>query len=154
MQETVSVYQLITRLCDNLIKESEYEVEGYTLRNARSTAFNVLLKSNCEQIPNDEKLVQELQFTSFELSLANRNKDSKHVNQFIEILRGNTSKIDSSCWFLLHLKNIDPDPEKDTLKVISHPFAPSVILAVIYSLLQFTFSRMGQISSRYHRILD
>jgi hypothetical protein len=118
MQESVSVYQLITRLCDCLIKESECEVEGFTVRNARSTAFNVLLKSNCEQVPDDEKLTQELQFASFELSLASRNRDSKHVNQFIEILNGNQSEINSSCWLLLHLKNIDPDPEKATLKVI------------------------------------
>lgn len=118
MHDSVSVYQLITKLCASLIKESDEEVEGFTVKDAKSLAFNVLLKSNCDEVPGDEKLFEELQFASFELSLANRKKESTAVNQFVETLKENPAKVESSCWFLLHLKNIDPDPANGNHQVI------------------------------------
>jgi hypothetical protein len=105
-----SVYQLITKLCSSLIKESEDSAEGFSLNSAKSIAFKVLLQNNnCVEIPEDEDLLQELQFASFELSLANRNKDSKDVNQFIERFKEKPKGLESISWLLVHLKNIDPE---------------------------------------------
>ena len=113
-----SVYSLITQLCSSLIKESEENVENFSLNCAKQIAFNVLLKNNCGDVPDDEQLVKELQFTSFELSLANKVKESKVVNQFIDELKEKQPKEIS--WLLLNLKNIDPDPDSEKQKVRNH----------------------------------
>lgn len=121
MNETASVYQLITKLCASVIKESNESVEGFDLNCAKRIAFQILLK-NFHEIPECENLVQELQFTSFELTLANRIKESKQVNSFIDEIEKQPAEQVSVCWLLLHLKNIDPDPEnaKHQVKTIIH----------------------------------
>lgn len=116
MNET-SVYQLITKLCSSLLKESEESVEGFNLNSAKSIAFKNLLQNNYGVLPDDEELLEELQFASFELSLANKNKDSKVVNQFIERFKENSKGLESILWLLVRLKNIDPDPESEKRKV-------------------------------------
>lgn len=110
MNET-SVYQLISRLCANLIKESDDSCEGFSLNCAKSIAFQVLLKNDIKESCNLEQLMFELQFASFELLLANRHKDSKQLNQFVEQVKENPDGVESISTLLLHLKNIDPDPE-------------------------------------------
>lgn len=112
MNETASVYQLISSLCSCLIKESDESDEGLSLNCAKQIAFQVLLKNNFEEIPDSENLIQELQFSSFELTLANRDEESKQVSRFVEEFQEKLPEIGSICWLLLHLKNIDPDPEK------------------------------------------
>ena len=119
MDETASVYQLVTKLCTNLIKETEEGVEGFNVNCAKRIAFNVLLKNNFGEIPNNEKLLQELQFSSFELLLASRIKDSKVVNQFIEEISVNsTTGLESIVWLLMHLKNIDPESAKNQVRML------------------------------------
>ena len=112
-----SVYSLIKQLCSSLIKESEESVENFSLNCAKKIAFNTLLKNNCGDVPDDEQLLKELQFASFELSIVNKIKESKVVNQFIDELNEKPKEI---CWLLLHLKNIDPDPESEKQKVSNH----------------------------------
>lgn len=119
MNEPPSVYQLVTKLCQSLIKETDEEVEGFSLNCAKSAAFSVLLKNNFEDVAESEKLIQELQFSSFALSLASRGSDAKQVNEFIELLKQTSADVDTTvCWLLVHLRNIDPDPEKARLQVI------------------------------------
>lgn len=106
MNESKSVYHLIGKLCTNLIKESEENVEGFGL----SKAFEILLRSNdcdCDR----EKLVEELQFASFELLLANRCDDSEQISQVIDKLKDTSQDFEQICWLLVHLKNIDPDQD-------------------------------------------
>lgn len=112
-----SVYSLVTQLCSSLVKESEESVENFSLNCAKKIAFQVLLKNNCGDVLDDEQLLKELQFTSFELSLVNKVKESKVVNQFIDELKEKPKEI---CWLLLHLKNIDPDPDSEKQKVSNH----------------------------------
>lgn len=111
MNEATSVYNLVSRLCTSVIKESEDNVEGFTLKDAKCVAFQTLLKNHFSEIPDREALIQELLFSSFELSLAGRNDKSKQVNDFIEQVKEGPSGIDAICWLLVSLKNIDPDPE-------------------------------------------
>ena len=118
MNETVSVYQLISRLCSSLLQESDENDEGLSLNNAKQIAFQILLKSNFDEVPDSENLIKELQFTSFELSLAERHENSKQLNNFIDEHEGKLSGIESILWLLLHLKNIDPDPENSKHQVI------------------------------------
>lgn len=108
MNESASVYQLVTRLCSSLIKESDECPEGFTLNCAKAIAFKNLLGNNVDE---SQDLLSELQFASFELSLANRNKDSKQVNEFAELLKAGPSEVEPICLLLVNLKNIDPDPE-------------------------------------------
>lgn len=118
MNEEASVFQLITALCANIIKEVDENAEKLSLNAARSAAYQILLKNNHREILDREKILEELQFSSFELSLAGRNDDSKEVIQFIEDLKDKSSDIESICSLLVHLKNIDPDPENDKHQVI------------------------------------
>lgn len=116
--EVLSVYQLITRLCSSLIKETDEIVDGFDLNSAKRIAFEVLMKSNIREIPESEKLIQELQFSSFELSLVNRHKDSQRVNEFIEDIKTKASEsVELISWCLVHLKNIDPNPDEHQVKV-------------------------------------
>lgn len=108
MNEATSVYSLVSRLCTSVIKESD---ESVTLKNAKCIAFQTLLKNHFSAIPDREALIQELLFSSFELSLAGRNDKSKQVNDFIEKVKEGPSGTDAICWLLVSLKNIDPDPE-------------------------------------------
>lgn len=106
-----SVYQLITQLCSSLLKEPEEFVEGFDLKSAKKIAFEVLLKNHFFEIPESENLIKELQFSSFELSIANRYKDAQHVNDFIEEVKAKPSVIETISWCLVHLKNIDQSDE-------------------------------------------
>lgn len=151
MNETESVYQLITKLCKSVIKESNESVEGFDLNCAKRIAFQILLKNNFREISEKENLVQELQFSSFELSLANRVKESKQVNSFIEEIKQQASRHESICWLILHLKNIDSDPE--TVKHQVHYFLlirlASCVLTYFYFFKPF---RPIKISSKFRRI--
>lgn len=118
MNETKSVYLLISKLCANVIKEQREHIEGYDLNCAKRTAFEILLKNNFHEIPENEKLVQELQFSSFELSLAKRSSESKKLNSIAEKIREQPEN-ESIYWLLLHLKqNIEPGFDKLKHQVI------------------------------------
>lgn len=119
MNEVLSVYQLITRLCSSLIKESDEFVD---VNSAKKIAFEALLKSNIREIPESEKLIQELQFSSFELSLANRHKEAERVNEFIEDVKASES-VELISWCLIHLKNIDPNPDEHQVKITLNSFS-------------------------------
>lgn len=113
MDESLSVYQLITNLCSSLIKETGEIVDGFDLNSAKKIAFEVLLKNNFREIPENESLIQELQFSLFELSLANRYKDAQQVTDFIESIKTiQSSDVESISWCLIHLKNIDQEQEE------------------------------------------
>lgn len=111
MNETASVYNLISGLCGNLLKECGEKVDGFTLNDAKRSAFQILLKTNVSEAPDSEKLLEELQFVSFEMSLANKNKESKMINQVVDTISDKPPEFLQVCWLLLQLKNIDPDPE-------------------------------------------
>lgn len=113
MDESLSVYQLITNLCSSLIKETGEIIDGFDLNSAKKIAFEVLLKNNFREIPENEILIQELQFSLFELSLANRYKDAQQVTDFIESIKTiQSSDVESISWCLIHLKNIDQEQEE------------------------------------------
>lgn len=118
MNETPSFYQLFTALCSNIVKETE-SAESFSLNAAKSVGFQVLLKNNHQEFADREKIVDELHFSSFELSLAGRNDDSKKLNQFIDEFQDKPEGIESICSLLLHLKNIDPDPVNAKHQVIT-----------------------------------
>lgn len=111
MNENASVFRLINSLCSSLIEESDVNGEALTLKRAKQIAFQVLLKKNFDNVIK-EKLIEELQFTSFELSLADRTYDSEQIDNFIEACKDKPTELYSICWLLLDLKNIDPDPVK------------------------------------------
>lgn len=114
MNDTASVYEQVGRLCASLIKESSDDVEkdeNLSVNSAKRIAFEILLKTNVGEVPDNEKLLQELQFASFELSLAKKNKESKQINQVIEKIGDKSPEFLQVCWLLLQLKNIDPDPD-------------------------------------------
>lgn len=113
MNEALSVYQLITRLCSSLIKEPGEIVDGFDISAAKRIAFEILLKNNIRDIPETEKLIQELQFSSFELSFVNRHKEAQRVNEFIEDIKTKASEsVELISWCLVHLKSIDPNAEE------------------------------------------
>lgn len=112
MNESLSVYELVTRLCSSVVKESDESVDGFDLNTAKRIAFEVLLKNNFQSVPESENLIQELQFSSFELSLANKHKEAKQVTDFIENVKNNASDVESITWCLVHLKSIDPEQEE------------------------------------------
>lgn len=113
MNEPTSLYPLIIKLCSSLLKESEESVEDFSLKRAKSVAFDVLLHKKFDEISDDEQLLNELQFASFELMLANKKKDSMAVNEFIEEFKKKPNELESIVWLLVHLKNIDPDPDSE-----------------------------------------
>lgn len=118
MNETSSFYSLFTALCSNIVKEVDESEESYSLNEAKSVGFQVLLKNNHQEFADREKILEELQFSSFELSLAGKNDDSKKLNKFIEQFRDNSEGIESICSLLVHLKNIDPNPVEHQVTTI------------------------------------
>lgn len=132
MNETASVYRLISSLCSSLVKESDNSDEGLSLSRAKQLAFAVLLKNHYDETSDSEKLLQELQFASFELQFANRNDESKEVNDFIDKLEKKWPEIDSICWLLLHLKNIDPEKAKHQVINIIQIFVFSYFESCIF----------------------
>lgn len=145
MNEDASVYQLISRLCASLIKESDEGVEGLSLNCAKSIAFKILLQSK-SQILEPENLIKECQFREFELSLANRHKDAKQVNQFVELVKGDSSAFSAVSWLLVSLANIDPDPEFVKHQASSHVGIDQTLL-----IINFSFLRTRKTSSKSHR---
>jgi hypothetical protein len=112
MNESPSVYQLVTRLCVSLIQESDENLEGFTVNSAKRIAFEEILRNHKSDDPADdelENLIIELQFASFELSLANRNKDSRQVNEYIEVVKEKPKAYENISSLLVKLKNIDPE---------------------------------------------
>lgn len=144
MNETTSVYQLISNLCSCLTKELDENDDRLSLNSAKQIAFQVLLKNNFGEIPDNEKLIQELQFTSFELTLANRISDSEEVNCFIEDNKEKWPIIEPTCWLLLHLKNIDPDPQKAKHQVIKLNSTLLTSISITFSVC--LINRMNEIS--------
>lgn len=111
MNDTASVYHQISRLCGSLLKEGE-KVEGFSVNDAKRIAFEILLcKTNVSEAPDSEKLLEELQFVSFEMLLANKSNESKTINQVVDTISEKPPEFLQVCWLLLQLKNIDPDPE-------------------------------------------
>lgn len=121
MKDNASVYQLITKLCASIIKESNDRVEGSSLNRAKSVAFEILLQNDQKYENNLEQLMFELQFASFQLSLANRSKESKQLCQFIDENKANFASFESIGFLLLGLKNIDPDPAKHQVREARMP---------------------------------
>lgn len=114
MNDTASVYEQVGRLCASLIKESSETVDKDVIlpvKSAKRIAFEILLKTNVGEAPDSDRLLQELQFASFEMSLAKKNAESKQINAVIEKIDEKSSEFRHVCWLLLQLKNIDPDPE-------------------------------------------
>lgn len=114
MNDSSSVYEQVGRLCASLIKESADAVEkdaNLSVNGAKRIAFEILLKTNVGEAPDKDKLLQELQFASFELSLAKKNKESNQINEVIEKIGEKPPEFLQVCWLLLQLKNIDSDPE-------------------------------------------
>ncbi|XP_070499748.1 uncharacterized protein Grip163 [Chironomus tepperi] len=101
----MSVYQLINKLCVELIKESE--CDEIKLQSARKIAFEVLLKKSFNESLLLEKTVEDYQFTRFELALHNKTKELDKLDHFIDVLRENENSLLSVSAFLILLKNID-----------------------------------------------
>lgn len=111
MSETQSVYQLITRLCTCLIKESDEQLD---INRIKSVAFRELLTSDCEKSSIDrEKLLSEVEFVTFELKLAKKLRESNELVEFSENL---DEELQSMFWLLLSLRSIDPE-ETSRMKV-------------------------------------
>lgn len=114
MSETQSVYQLISKLCSCLIKESDDNVENLDLNRVKSVAFKALLTVDCEKnIIDREKLLEEIDFVTFELKLVKKLRESSEIVDFSKNL---CDGIDPVYWLLLTLRNIDPE-ENSRLKV-------------------------------------
>lgn len=110
MSETQSVYHLVSRLCSCLIKESD---EILDLNRVKSVAFRELLTSDCGSLIDRERLLEEVDFVTFELKLAKKLRESREVLEFTENV---TEDLESIYWLLLSLRNIDPE-ESSRLKV-------------------------------------
>lgn len=111
MSETQSVYQLVSKLCSCLIEESD---EVVCLNQVKSVAFKTLLLSNEKHIPDREKLLEEVEFASFELKLAKRVRESIEIQEFTDNLSESHETI---FWLLLNLRNIDSELESSKRKV-------------------------------------
>lgn len=111
MNDTASVYHQVSKLCGSLLKESGEKVDGFTQSDAKRIAFEVLLKTNVADAPDREKLLEELQFVSFEMLLANKADESKKISQVVDTIDEKPPEFLQVCWLLLQLKNIDPNPE-------------------------------------------
>ncbi|CAG9804580.1 unnamed protein product [Chironomus riparius] len=103
----MSVYQLINKLCIELIKESE--CDEIKLQTARKIAFEVLLKKSFNQSLLLEKTIEDYQFTGFELTLHNRKKELDKLDCYIDVLKENPSSLLPISAFLILLKNIDSE---------------------------------------------
>lgn len=102
----MSVYQLIKELCSTLIKESDNE--GCDLATAKRIAFETLLKNS--QNSNEgklslEKLVEDFQFSSFELMLVNRRDDAAKVDTYVEKIKEHEQLLLPISSLLLNLKD-------------------------------------------------
>lgn len=115
----MSIYQLINKLCVELIKDCD--CDEIDIKQARKIAFEVLLKKSVHhENLLLEKTVEDYQFTSFELSLNNKSKQIDAVDQFIELLKENSNILLPAAAFLIHLKNIDSNEIRN--EVCSLPF--------------------------------
>lgn len=115
MNETSSVYQLVTRLCSSLIKDADDNDEKLPLKSAKCVAFKELLKYNCTDV-DPENISKELEFAAFELMLAERSKDAKQINEFTELISKEKGNYGNISWMILQLKNIDPDGGKQQVR--------------------------------------
>lgn len=121
MSETQSVYQLVSKLCSCIIEESEEVVDNVKLNCAKSVAFKALLLSGYEKnIPDREKLLEEVNFVSFELKLAKRIREANELQDYVENLGENYEGI---FWLLLNLRNIDSNTESEKRKVRKSKFS-------------------------------
>jgi hypothetical protein len=132
MSETQSVYQLITKLCSCIIEESEEIVDNVNLNCIKSVAFKTLLLSGNENnIPDREKLLEEVNFVNFELKLAKRVREANEIQEYVENFNENYEGI---FWLLLNLRNIDSNTESEKRKVRKVNF-----LFPFYFLINFSF---------------
>lgn len=102
----MSVYQLVKELCSLLIKESDSE--DCDLTKAKRVAFETLLK-NSQNVKDEklrvEKLIEEFQFSSFELMLLNRKEDAAKIDSYVEKIQENDQLLPILS-LLINLKNI------------------------------------------------
>lgn len=107
----MSVYQLINRLCVELLKECDQG--DVSIQTARRIAFEILLKKSFdEKIVDPEKIIEDYNFITFELTLLNKSKEIENVEKFINVLKENQSlTFVGVSSLLVNLKNIDPTPD-------------------------------------------
>lgn len=117
----MSVYQLINKLCIELIKENE--CDEIKLQSARKIAFEALLKKSLNKSLLIEKTIEDYQFTGFELSLHKKTKELDKVDQFIDILKENPDSLLPISALLILLKNIDSEEVCEVSLVIYSLFA-------------------------------
>jgi len=117
----MSVYQLINKLCIELIKEND--CDEIKLQSARKIAFEALLKKSLNKSLLLEKTIEDYHFTGFELSLHKKTKELDKVDQFIDILKGNPDSLLSISALLILLKNIDSEEVCEVRLVIYSLFA-------------------------------
>lgn len=105
----MDVYALIIKLCSELVKEND--CEELSIKAAKKIAFENLLKKSFDKSFNDcEKVLKELQFIQFELSLSKRTEDIESIDSYIELFKSNSNELHSITALLCSLKNFESKP--------------------------------------------
>lgn len=130
----MSVYQLINKLCVELIKEDE--CDEIKLQSARKIAFEILLKKSFNESLLHEKTVKDYQFASFELALHNKTKELEKLDSFTDELRENPESLLPISAFLILLKNIDSEEVCEvSLVIYSHFACLNTVYFYFYSII-------------------
>jgi CRISPR/Cas system-associated endoribonuclease Cas2 len=90
----------------------ENESISLSLAGAKRIAYEVLLKKSCSDIVSVENVIEEIQYSSFELSLNKRKEDAQAIEKYASEVVENPNELLSISSLLFKLKNINYGRQK------------------------------------------